>query len=344
MDNSIRLAIIGFGTVGQGLAQILCRQQDLVVKGTTHKVLVTAVADQQFGVVENPQGLELTDLLKAAKERKSFSSISGYQADWDSATLIKKASADVLVELSYTNLSTGEPASSYIRSALKRKLHVITTNKGPAALHFSELEALAKENNVRFEVEGTVMSGTPAIRLGREILSTTGIKSIKGILNGTTNFILTRMEEGLSYEQALTQAQNAGYAEADPSGDVEGYDAAGKVVILARLLFGKTIAMSDVDRKGITGITQEDILQARQQSKRWKLIGMLTSDDHGELRASVKPTLLDINDPLAGVNGAINAIQYNSQLLGQVTLIGAGAGQTETAAAVLEDLSAIYRM
>ncbi len=343
MNDSIRIAIIGFGTVGQGLAKIFQEQPNLISECTGRQAVITAVADQQFGVVSLAQGLQPDTLLKAAREQKSFAGLEGFHADWDASQMIENAPADLLVELSYTNLVTGEPASSYIRTALKRKLHVITTNKGPAALHFSELEALAKENDVCFEVEGTVMSGTPAIRLGREILSSTGITRIKGILNGTTNFILTRMEEGLTYAQALAEAQAAGYAEADPSGDVEGFDAAGKVVILARLLFGQSLAMSAVDREGITKITPADIQSAREQSKRWKLIGMLETSPDGRVKASVKPTLLDVNDPLAGVGGAVNAIQYHSRLLGQVTLVGAGAGQKETAAAVIEDLVAIYK-
>jgi homoserine dehydrogenase len=185
------------------------------------------------------------------------------------------------------------------------------------------------------------MSGTPTLRLGRELLAPAGIFGVEGILNGTTNFILTRMETGVAYPEALAEAQKLGYAEADPTGDVEGFDAAGKVVILARLLLGAELGMADVERQGITGLTPADINTARAAGERWKLIGSLAVSA-GQVTASVRPTRLLLTNPLAGVSGATNAILFHTHLLGDVTLIGPGAGRLETGTAVIEDLLAIF--
>jgi homoserine dehydrogenase len=222
------------------------------------------------------------------------------------------------------------------------KKHVVTTNKGPVALHFAELQKLAKANGVQIGVEGTVMSGTPALILGRESLSAAHIRKVMGIFNGTTNYILSQMESGMSYPVALAEAQKLGYAEADPTGDVEGFDAAGKVVILAQLLMNTHIRMEDVNRSGITGVTLEDINTAKANGKRWKLIGSLEWVE-GKLAASVKVQCLSFSHPLAGVSGATNAIHFSTDYLGEVTLIGPGAGRLPTGYAVLEDILAIYR-
>jgi homoserine dehydrogenase len=219
---------------------------------------------------------------------------------------------------------------------------VVTTNKGPVALHFDQLDEMARHYGVQIGLEGTVMSGTPTLRLAREILAAAHIRRVMGILNGTTNYILTQMEGGMSYADALADAQKLGYAEADPSGDVEGFDAAGKVVILARLLMNEQIRMEDVDRSGITHLTVEDINSAKAVGERWKLIGALQRVD-GKLAASVKAQRLPISHPLAGVSGATNAAHFTTDYVGEVTLIGPGAGRLPTGYAVIEDILAIYR-
>ncbi len=219
---------------------------------------------------------------------------------------------------------------------------MVTTNKGPTALHFPELKRLAAEQGVEIGVEGTVMSGTPALRLGQELLAGAGVSKVEGILNGTTNYILTQMEAGATYGEALAEAQEKGYAEADPAGDVEGHDAAGKVVILANLLMDLPLTMADVACEGITGLTPEDIAAARENGQRWKLIGAVEvqGDDY---TASVRPTRLSLSHPLASVSGATNAVTYTTDLLGEVTLVGPGAGRVETGYALLGDMLAIHR-
>jgi homoserine dehydrogenase len=262
--------------------------------------------------------------------------------DWDALATITRSNADAIVEVSYTNLETGQPAISHVLAALQSGKHVVTSNKGPVALQYRELSALARQRNLQIGVEGTVMSGTPALHLGMDLLAGAGIRRIQGILNGTTNYILTQMESGASYPQALAEAQARGYAEADPTGDVEGFDAAGKVAILSALLMDTPLSLKQVERTGITGIRSQDIAEAQAAGERWKLIGSLEKGPEGVI-ASVKPVRLPLSHPLAGVSGATNAITYTTDLLGEVTLIGPGAGRLETGYALLCDLLGIYR-
>jgi homoserine dehydrogenase len=169
-----------------------------------------------------------------------------------------------------------------------------------------------------------------------------GITRVQGILNGTTNYILTQMEAGDTYAAALEEAQGKGYAEADPTGDVDGHDAAGKVVIIGNLLLGLPLTMKDVDREGITGITPADIKSAQAAGERWKLIGLVEKQGD-KVIAQVKPTRIPVSHPLASISGATNAITYTTDLLGDVTLVGPGAGRIETGYALIGDLLAIHR-
>lgn len=338
----VRLGLIGFGNVGQGFAQILCERGAHLAQTHAVEFSIVAISDARLGSVFAPAGLALPQVLAHVQKSGTMRGLPDEQPGMDGLALARRQGIDALVELSFTNLQTGEPATTHIREALRSGKHVVTTNKGPVALHYGELSALARNHQVQLGVEGTVMSGTPTLRLGQELLGAAGILGLEGILNGTTNFILTRMETGATYSDALAEAQSLGYAEADPSGDVEGIDAAGKVVILARLLMGAQLTLADVDRQGITHLTPADIDSARQAGQRWKLIGALQQSVSG-LHASVRPTRLPLSSPLAAVGGATNAILFHTGLLGDVTLIGPGAGRLETGYAVLQDLLAIYR-
>jgi homoserine dehydrogenase len=337
-----KLAIIGFGNVGQGLAQILAERGERIRREFGLGIRIVAVGDIKLGNLYHPQGLDPAALLAAVREKGSLAGISATETGWDSMRTIRETEADVVVELSPTDLATGEPAVSHIRAALEAGKHVITTNKGPIALHYQELRTLAQEHGVQIGVEGTVMSGTPALGLGVEYLAAAGIRRIRGILNGTTNYILSRMQEGRSYAEGLGEAQAKGYAEADPTADVEGFDAAGKLVILAGVLMGAPIAMKDVEREGITRISKADICEAEEGGDVWKLIAELERFEGG-VKARVRPQRIPRSNPLASVRGAVNAITFTTDLLGDVTLIGPGAGRLETGYAILSDLLAIHR-
>lgn len=342
MIREVRLGLIGFGNVGQGLAQILKESREEYKEKFGLDLKITAISDARIGNLYDPDGLDAGDLLDHVSKNGTLKLHPAAKHGWDALTLIRECNADVIVEMSYTDLKTSQPATDHVIEALTQKKHVVTSNKGPVALHFSRLNALAEANGVQIGVEGTVMSGTPTLRLAREILAAGKIRKIMGIFNGTTNYILTQMESGMSYADALGEAQKLGYAEADPTGDVEGFDAAGKVVILARLVMNEPISMEDVDRTGISKLTLEDVNAAKAAGERWKLIGSLEVVD-GKLVASVKPQRLPITHPLAGVSGATNAAHFVTDYVGEITLIGPGAGRLPTGYAVIEDILAIYR-
>ncbi len=339
---NFRLALIGFGNVGQGFAQILTERGAAYEKEFGLKLQIVAVSDMLKGSLYDPDGLDPAALLEAIQTHGSLDPVQAPTHGWDALRTIAESNADVVVELSYTDLKTGEPALTHLRHALGKRKHVVTTNKGPVALHYPELLALAEANGVQLGVEGTVMSGTPALRMAKDLLSAAGITRLQGIINGTTNYILSQMENGASYASALAEAQGRGYAEADPTGDVEGFDAAGKVVILANLLMGAGLSMADVDRTGITRLTPEDITAAAASGERWKLIGRVERVED-KVVASVRPTRLPVSHPLASVSGATNAITFTTELLGDVTIIGPGAGRLETGYALVCDLLAMHR-
>ncbi len=337
-----RLALIGFGTVGQGFAEILRDHAPRLLEQFGVTFRITGVSDVRLGSVHDPAGFDPEALLAAAAGSKGLDSLEARDRGWDGVQLAEAGDADVLVELSYTDLRTGEPATTHIRRALESGKHVVTTNKGPVALHWEELSELAAERGLEIGVEGTVMSGTPTMNLGLHLLRGADVKGVRGILNGTCNYILTRMEDGFPYADALAEAQAKGYAEADPTGDVEGFDAAGKVVILANVLMGLPLRMEDVERTGISGLTPADIEAAAEAGERWKLLGSLRADG-GEVKARVAPERVPRSHPLAGVGGAVNAVSFETTLLGTVTLVGPGAGRLETGYSVLVDLLEIHR-
>jgi homoserine dehydrogenase len=362
-----RLALIGFGTVGQGLAEILVQRRGRYRDEFGADFEIVAVSDINRGSVYHPAGLDPELLLRNADDLER---IDAPHKGWDSVKTIVETDADVVLEMAYTDLETGEPGFGHARAALASGKHIVMSNKGPVALRFPELLALAAEKGRAIGVEATVMSGTPTLALGTEMLKGAGVTRIEGILNGTTNYILTRMGEGLPYQDALAEAQQKGYAEADPTGDVEGVDAAGKVAILANLVMGLPLAIGDVERRGISHLTPEDVRRAKAEGRVWKLIGTIERSAQSPARgpeetsaatggpdgaerpkrggatgyvARVAPEQVPLTHPLAGITGATNAVTFTTDYLGDVTLVGPGAGRLETGYAMIADLLKIHR-
>lgn len=333
----MRLIFIGFGTVGQGLAELLLEKKNHLAEKYGFKYKVIGISDINLGSLYDPGGINLEKALKAASATGKLDSSLGPVYEKDAVRMIQNAEADVILEATYTDIKTGEPATSHIRTALSKGLHVVTTNKGPLALHYHELVRLAEDNNAKFLFEGTVMSGTPLLNLIRETLAGSSIQEIKGILNGTTNYILTQMEAGMSYDTALKKAQELGYAEAIPDADVLGWDALAKVSILAKVVFGADKDPFEYPCEGITGISAEAVADARASGKRYKLIGKVWREAN-EVKASVGPEKVDLSHPLSGVNGATNAVSIRNDTLGEITIVGPGAGKRETGFSLLADL------
>ena len=342
-----KIGLIGCGTVGQGLLEILVKKAGELRERNGFEARIVAVSDKLKGSVLAPDGLDIPkvlEILGAGKTLDAYPGGSGPSAAVDPLDMIEKSNADIIAELTYTDIKTGEPATGYIKKALRTGKHVVTSNKGPAALHYHELKKMAQANRLQFRIEGTVMSGTPVFHLAESGLVGNEIREVQGILNGTTNFILTKMEvDGMDYADALKLAQKLGYAEADPTADVEGFDAAGKIVILSNVLLGGSIAPADVRREGIGSITRAMVLEAKRQGHRYKLVARAKKDG-GKVTADVAPQRLPLSDPLAGVMGAQNALTFDTDLLGKVTIQGPGAGKIETGFSILSDLLAIHRI
>ncbi len=340
MQSSIyRLALVGFGAVGRGVAEILAHHHRRLVERYGADIRIVAICTRRWGAYD-AAGLDAASVLRAAASGDT-AGLPG-ACRWSATEMIGSVAADVLVEASPTDMTTGEPAMSHLRAAIARGMHVITANKGPVALHLAELRRLAGEQGVTLGFEATVMSGTPALRLGWSDLAGCEIQEVRGIVNGTTNYILTRMERGMDYGDALAEAQRLGYAETDPAGDVEGHDAAGKAAILANVLMDAALVPAEVEREGITGVTRDMVAAAAAAGERWKLIARVWRDGR-TVRAAVRPMRLALDHPLAGVSGATNALTITTDLLGDVTLIGPGAGSLATGYAIVADLLALHR-
>jgi homoserine dehydrogenase len=341
----IRLSLVGFGVVGQGFAELLMTKHDFLKQYYGVDISLVGVANARHGFIYRQDGLHIPSLLEIATEKGPLTDYPGI-THWDSVLEgLQASSADVLVEVTPTNLRDAEPGMSHIRVALSKGMHVVTANKGPAALAANQLITLARQHGVQLRMESTVMAGTPVISTIREGVAGARVHAMRGILNGTTNYILSVMAEGRDYVEALTDAQSKGYAETDPTADIEGYDAVAKTLILAALVFGQTLKPEQVVREGITAITREQIQSVNDQDKRMKLIASLRllTDGDGQkkiLEARVEPTILPLTDPLARVDGVTNALTIHSDTLSEVTIIGPGAGPIQTGQGLLADVLA----
>lgn len=343
MAPTYELALVGFGNVNRALTQIIADDGPKMSENLGFSLSVVAVSDLFLGSAYDPNGLDLETLTTLPAEKGALASVANGKAEADNETLIKDSGTDIVAEATFTDAQTGEPASTHCRWALTAGKHVVTTNKGPAAFHCEQLRKLATENDVCFGMEGTVMSGTPVLRMAENELKGCRIDGFKGILNGTANYILGRMETGTSLEAAIVEAQSQGYAEADTTADVEGWDVLLKVVITAESVLGIRLSPNQVWRAGITGLDPADVADAPAHGHRWKLIGEVTIGADGTVDASVSPQRLPNSHPLAGISGATNAVTFDTNYLGQVTVSGPGAGRLETGFALLSDIVAMHR-
>jgi len=329
----MRIILVGYGVVGKGVTTILARRYADKVTSYGFNPKIVAIADID-GAVINPRGLS-PERLEAIRQR-------GYpiSADPDfghkgmkALEVIESVEAEVVVEVTPVNIQNGEPAMSHITTAFKTGKHVVTTNKGPLALAMPALTELAEYNNVFLRFSGTVGGGTPMLEFAKRCLAGDRILAIRGILNGTTNYILTEMAQNrVSFQDALANAQKLGYAEKEPSMDIDGFDTACKVVILANWIMNKKITLKDIDRTGIRNVTLQMLEEAAKRNNTIKLIGSIEGD-----KATVKPTEVPITNPLC-VSGVLNAVTFSTEYAAEQTLIGRGAGGIETASAVLRDL------
>jgi homoserine dehydrogenase len=342
----VRLWIVGLGTVGQWLLRAL-HEHGARLRGRYGFVpTVTGVASARHGFVHDAEGLDPLTVLEHVSSARPLRELSGVR-HWQSALEgLGATEADALVEVTASPAENGEPGVTHMREALRRGIPVVTSNKWPVALHGVQLTKLAREHGVPFRAESTVMSGTPVLSTLVEGLAGATPTAVRGILNATANFILTRMEEGASYEDALKEAQGLGLAERDPMADVEGYDAMAKAMILAGLVFGRQLRVEDVVRRGITGIDRAQIEAARSGGahvKQLVTLQFLEADGKSDVVSRVEPALLPRDDPLASISGVLNAIVCRAGPVGEVMVTGPGAGPELAGQGVLSDLIAVAR-
>ena len=326
----MRIILCGFGVVGQSLAKLLeSRAEDLYARYGL-KPRIIGVFDSKGSAVD-VSGLDVTRLIQIKKKYGSVRKYSNTKNNVSGIQMINELEAEVVIETTASNYKDAEPGMSHIINAMKHGMHVISVNKGPLALAFPSLMELATYNHVIFRFSGTVGGGTPILDYAKNSLKGERIISFNGILNGTTNYILTNMTNGMSFNDALNDAKKRGYVEADESLDLDGLDAAAKLVILANWIMGMKVTMPEIKRIGIRKIDSDDIRKAAANNS---VIKLIASCDNGLI---VKPKELPFDNPLC-VSGTLNAISFTSEHSGTQTIIGKGAGGIETASSILRDL------
>jgi len=326
---TVRISIIGFGNVGGGVAEVIKQKREEIMRKHGLDIKIVSIADLQ-GIVVDENGLSEDTITKFK--------LGETTEDMTTLNMIKEVEHEVVIETTPTNVETGKPGLTHIITALESDRHVVTSNKGPLALQYKKLMELAADRGKELRFEATVGGAMPIISLIRDNLAGNGIISIKGILNGTCNYILTRMvEEGLPYEHVLKEAQERGIAEAEPSKDVEGVDTAVKLVILANSVFDRDVAYKDVEVAGITDITPDALKLANDAGYVIKLIGEVDREEC----LKVAPRLVPKANPL-NVGGTLNVATIKTDLAGDITVTGKGAGPIEAASAILSDIIGIY--
>lgn len=341
-----KLCFIGFGNVARSLARLLERKRDLLKSNYDITYSVTGIATGRHGFAVNPDGIDVGQALEKVESGNSIAQFSNSLVS-NSLDVIQHSQADVMFENSPVNYESGQPAIDHVRAALNLGMHAITANKGTVVHAYQELTALAKSKNKKFRFESTVLGGSPVFSTFREAMPLAELISFKGIINATTNLILSRMEDGESFDDAVKYCQSIGIAETDPSGDVDGWDAAIKVSALATVLMDSPLKPQEVERKGIREITAEMVKQAKVEKKRWKLVA--SAEREGErIKARVSPELVDASSPLYGMMGSSSGLTFSTDVLPNYSVIvsereGMKGGPEETAYGLFADFVSAVR-
>ncbi|RJP51780.1 MAG: homoserine dehydrogenase [Anaerolineaceae bacterium] len=341
-----KLALIGFGNVARALSRLLVRKQDLLKSRYDITFSFSGISTGRHGFAVNPGGLDIQKALELVESGKSISPLSTLDVQ-DSLAVIRNSTADMMFENSPVDYETGQPAIDHVRAALNAGMHVSTANKGTVVHAYQELIALAKSKNKSFMFESTVLGGTPVFSTFREALPAADLLSFKGIINGTTNIVLSRMEEGESFDAAVKYCQSVGIAERDPSGDVDGWDAAIKVAALATVLMDAPLKPQQVERTGIRGITSGMIAEAKSEGKRYKLVA--SAERAGQtIKARVAPELVGPSSPLYGMMGSSTGLTFRTDVLPDYSITvsereGMKGGPVETAYGLFADFVNVAR-
>lgn len=335
--SELKLALIGFGNVGQEFCRILINRSNDWVKQYGCSCKVVAVSTRSKGSLLNKTGLDLSRALKDIEDLGRFSAENPDHSTISTEELLAHQDIDLVIEVTTLNIENGQPAANHIATALKNGKDVITANKGPLAFHYRNLVQLAEKTKRNFYFEGTVMDGAPVFNLVRETLPGCKITGFSGILNSTTNFIMSEMAKGISFETALQNAQKMGWAEADPSLDLDGWDPAAKTAVLLNVLMDADVTPLDIDRTGIRAISPKTIEAAGAKNKVIKLLCegfILNGSPHGK----VAPVAIAQTHPLAHVSGTSSALTLETDFLGKLTIGIEEPKIEQTAYALVSDL------
>ncbi len=343
MAKVIKLGLIGFGNVGQELARILLEKQEAWLRDYDLSFIVVAVSTLSKGSLFNETGIDLKRALTDLGEEGLFNRHNPDLASLNPLELTRLDVVDVVIEISTLNITSGQPATNHLVSALQNGKDIITANKGPIAFHYHELKTLASSLNKSLFFEGIVMDGTPVFNLIRENLMGCTVKSFRGILNSTTNYILTEMAAGIKYEQALSKARNLGFVESDPTMDIDGWDAAAKVAALMNVLFDARITPQQVERTGIANIREEDLRKTESEGQTIRLI-CEGHRDGNTLRGKVSPLAISLHNSLALIRGTSSALTLDTDLAGEITIISHNPQIRQTAYALISDLFSLVRL
>jgi homoserine dehydrogenase len=340
--HEIKLSFVGFGNVGRALAKLLLSKRAEIESSYDVSWRVVGLMTGSHGSAIDPEGIDLERALTLTHDGELLDALSAAPAPTDTLSFIRTCHADLMFENTPVSYQDGQPAVSYLRAAFEAGMHVATANKGPVVHAFSELNALASDRGRKFLFESTVMDGAPIFSLWRSSLPGAKLNSFRGILNSTTNLVLTMMESGSDYQDALSHAQEIGIAETDPSGDIEGWDAAVKVAALVTVLMEHPTRPDQVLRQGIESITLEQVEEASRNAQRWKLV-CYAERTSASVKTEVRPELVDKHDPLYPVMGTSSAITFQTDVLGSLTVLEENPGPDTTAYGLLADMLNIVR-
>ncbi|MBS6183942.1 MAG: homoserine dehydrogenase [Clostridium celatum] len=331
----MNIGLIGFGGVGQSLIKLLVEKKNYIFEKYNLDIKVKYIIKSDGGIYES-NGIDLEEVLGFIN--KNIKEHISWRDDLSIEEVIKNNDIDTLIELTSTNIETGEPGLTHIKRALEGGINVVTGNKGPIILKYKELKEIADKNSVKLKVGCTTGGALPSINGGIYDVAGSEIQVIEGILNGTTNYILSKMAiDEVSYEEALTEAQKDGIAEANPSLDVLGYDTACKIVILANVLMDANIKLEDIEIQGITEVELETIKRIQKENKKLKLIGKVYRKD-SRVKAYVRLIEIKEDHPLYFVDYKNKGVYFKTDTLGEISIIGGASGTRNAAASILRDL------
>ncbi len=331
-----RLAIVGFGNVGREFARMLLLKREWLLKNRGLDVEVLAIATKTRGSLLSRSAIDLEAALRHLEEKGTFRGMPEC-CDLPPAKMISNCDADMMVELTTLNIDSGQPAIDHIKAALDVGMEVVTANKGPIAWAYDELRDRARARNLRFRFEGTVMDGTPVFNLVERTLPGCQVIGLEGVLNSTSNFVLDEMVKGRTMESAVKEAQAKGIAEADPSLDLDGWDAAAKITALANVIMDAGLTPKDVEREGIRAMTLERVKEAAARGGRIRLIARAERAG-GDIKLTVKPEVVTPENLFWSTEGTSSALKFKTDLMGDLAIVEIGPGTTQTAYAVFSDM------